>query len=237
MLEAYGLTDAGCVRSNNEDYYLIDPDLGLYLVADGMGGAQAGERASQLAAETVAEVVRQGPARDAAVLANAFQEANRRVLSLAASDRSMEGMGTTLVAVLDCGDRLEIASVGDSRCYFFSPLGVSPITVDQTWVQEVGMKLGLDEEKLRSHPYRHILTMAIGASNSLKIHFYTAHLSAGEGLLLSSDGLHGVVPLERITETLTSPRSLEARCHLLVEAAKSAGGPDNVTVVVLRSAG
>ena len=237
MMEAFGLTDPGCVRTNNEDYFLIYPELGLYLVADGMGGAKAGEKASRLAAETVAEVVNGSGVRDSSVLNLAFHEANRRVRTLAATDRTMEGMGTTLVAILDCGDSLELASVGDSRCYRTSNGMLELLTVDQTWVQEVGLKLGLDEEKLRNHPYRHVLTMAIGATNSLKVNLYTLPAQAGDSFLICSDGLHGVISEEIIKKAISDEKSLEAKCHSLVEAAQAAGAPDNVTTVLLQQAG
>ena len=237
MIEAFGLTDPGCVRENNEDYFLVYPDIGLYLVADGMGGAKAGEKASRLAAETVAEVVRGSGVRDSSVLNLAFHEANRRVRSLAATDRSMEGMGTTLVAILDCGDNLELASVGDSRCYRTSNGTLELLTVDQTWVQEVGLKLGLDEEKLRNHPYRHVLTMAIGATNTLKVNLYTLPAHAGDSFLICSDGLHGVISEEIIRNTVSDEISLEAKCHSLIEAAREAGAPDNVTTVLLQQTG
>ena len=123
MLEAFGLSDPGCVRSNNEDYYLLAPALGLFLVADGMGGAAAGECASQLAAETVGEYVRRTGKCDVNLLPNAFAEANRRVLEEASRDSALDGMGTTLVAVLDAGSELFIASVGDSRA---SPASARP---------------------------------------------------------------------------------------------------------------
>jgi protein phosphatase len=236
MLEASGLTDPGCVRENNEDCFLINRAAGLYLVADGMGGAQAGEKASRLASETVAEVVLGAGSRDGELLTAAFHEANRRVRSLAATDSSMEGMGTTLVAVLDGGDRIEIASVGDSRCYRFADGKLSPVTTDQTWVQEVGVKLGLDDDKLRSHPYRHVLTMAIGASSNLRINAYTLTLGPEEQILLCSDGLHGVVSDRIVAGVLNNEISLDAKCHLLVEAARKAGGPDNITVILLRQA-
>src|SRR5260370_22133864 len=109
MIEAFGTSDPGCVRNNNEDYYLIAPTIGLYLVADGMGGAQAGEHASKLAAETVRDVIDKGHAKaDADMLVGAFEEANRRVMDAAAHDPSMEGMGTTLVAALQKDDSLLI---------------------------------------------------------------------------------------------------------------------------------
>ena len=173
MLEAFALSDKGCVRSNNEDYCLIEPDLGLYVLADGMGGAKAGERASRMAVDTVAEMVLMAQRRDSQVLLSAVEEANRRVLEAAQSDPTLEGMGTTLVAALEMDDGLSIASVGDSRAYLLDDDGFRAITDDQTWVNEVGRPLGLDEESLRNHPMRHVLTMAIGASAPLTVNYYS----------------------------------------------------------------
>jgi protein phosphatase len=235
MLEAYGVSDRGCVRQNNEDCYLIKPEPGLFIVADGMGGAQAGERAARIATDTVLEVVERASDGSADLLRQAFEEANRRVLELASSDSALTGMGTTLVAVLECPDRLEVASVGDSRCYLFANGALSLVTVDQTWVQEVGRRLGIQEDQLRYHPMRHVLTMAIGASSALKINTSTLEKESGLQLLLSSDGLHGVVPQETLAEALGSKRSLREKCHYLVEAARKAGGPDNITAVLLRT--
>src|SRR5215475_3949681 len=113
MLEAYALSDKGCVRTNNEDYFLIDQESGLYILADGMGGARAGEQASRMAVETVAETVRTAGLPDSQVLIRATEEANRRVLHAAQNDPSLEGMGTTLVAALEVEGDLAIASVGD----------------------------------------------------------------------------------------------------------------------------
>src|SRR5215469_10441839 len=120
MLEAFGASDPGCVRGNNEDYYIIKPALGLYAVADGMGGAQAGEYASRLAVETLLEVVGGDPAAaNETKLIEAFHEANRRVMEAAATDSALEGMGTTMVAALNRNGNLLVASVGDSRAYLF----------------------------------------------------------------------------------------------------------------------
>jgi len=239
MLEAFALTDKGCVRSNNEDYCLIEPELGLYILADGMGGAKAGERASRLAVETVAERVLFAQRRDSQVLLSAVDEANRRVIEASQSDPGLEGMGTTLVAALETGDGLSIASVGDSRAYVFDSQGFRVITDDQTWVNEVGRPLGLDEESLRNHPMRHVLTMAIGASTTLSVNFYSVPLQDGGLLLMCSDGLHGVVDGAKLEGILTDGRRgvpLDQVCRLLVDAAKQAGGPDNVTVVLIRKA-
>ncbi len=138
MLEAFGLSDPGCVRQNNEDFYLISPKDRLYIVADGMGGAQAGEHASKLAVETVASFLQNAPAPDAQTLFQAFREANQQVMKASASNPELEGMGTTLVAALESGPELLIASVGDSRAYVFVGGELKAITEDQTWVNEVG---------------------------------------------------------------------------------------------------
>jgi PPM family protein phosphatase len=234
MLEAFGLSDPGCVRQNNEDFYLISP-TGAYIVADGMGGAQAGEHASKLAVETVASFLQKAGHPDAETLFQAFREANLRVMKEAASRPELEGMGTTLVAALESGPELLIASVGDSRVYVYDGHELKGITEDQTWVNEVGRRLGIDEASLKTHPMRHVLTMAIGVSQELRVHSYTLRPLSGELILLSSDGLHGVLEPGVIADTLSGNGSLQAKCERLVEAAKQAGGPDNITVVLLKA--
>jgi serine/threonine protein phosphatase PrpC len=234
MLEAFGLSDPGCVRQNNEDFYLISP-TGAYIVADGMGGAQAGEHASKLAVETVASFLQNTPAPDAETLFQAFREANQRVMKEAASHPELEGMGTTLVAALEAGPELLIASVGDSRVYVYNGGGeLTSITEDQTWVNEVGRRLGIDEAALKTHPMRHVLTMAIGVSPELRVHSYTVRPHPGELFLISSDGLHGVVDSAVIAAGLSGNGSLQAKCERLIDAARQAGGPDNITVVLLK---
>jgi serine/threonine protein phosphatase PrpC len=235
MLEAFGISDPGCVRPNNEDCYLLSSDKGLYVVADGMGGAQAGEHASKLAVDTVADVIGKSPEATAEALAHAFQEANERVMSAASKDANLEGMGTTLVAVLDTKPEVLIASVGDSRAYVYDGEGLIVITEDQTWVNEVGRRLGIDEISLRSHPMRHVLTMAIGVSPELRVHSYALQPKSGSQILLCSDGLHGVVEDDVIAETLSGNGTLESKCRRLVQAAKDAGGPDNITAVLLQA--
>jgi PPM family protein phosphatase len=235
MLEAFGLSDPGCVRPNNEDYYLLAPERGLYVVADGMGGAQAGERASKLAVDTLAGFIAKSGQAGAEMLAEAFQEANNQVMSAASNDVNLEGMGTTLVAALEAGPEILIASVGDSRAYVYQGDELIGITEDQTWVHEVGRRLGIDELSLRSHPMRHVLTMAIGVSPELRVHSYALKPQAGAEVLLCSDGLHGVVDENVIAEALAGNGSLESKCRKLIEAAKAAGGPDNITTVLLRA--
>ena len=233
MLEAFGLSDPGCVRSNNEDYFLLAPSLDLYLVADGMGGAQAGEQASKLAGDTVAQYVWAATERSGDVLLRALAEANLRVIDAAESDPNLHGMGTTMTAAWKLGGEVLIANVGDSRAYVYMGNELHVITEDQTWVNEVGRRLGISEDQLKVHPMRHMLTMAIGVSQTLRIHSYAVPLQPGAQFLLCSDGLHGVVDPETIVEILASVQPLESKCHALIEAAKRAGGPDNITAVML----
>ena len=233
MLEAYGLSDPGCIRTNNEDYFLLAPSLDLYLVADGMGGAQAGEHASKLAGDTVADFVWAANERSGDVLLRALAEANRQVIDAAEADPTLHGMGTTMTAAWQLGSEVLIANVGDSRAYVYMGGDLHIITEDQTWVNEVGRRLGIGEDQLKVHPMRHMLTMAIGVSQTLRIHSYAVPLEPGAEFLLCSDGLHGVVDVQIIREILASSEALESKCHALIDAAKRAGGPDNITAVLL----
>jgi len=243
MLEAYALTDPGKVRTTNQDSVRIVPELGLFLLADGMGGARGGERASQLAVDCVAGILARSEHRDAAALLGAVEEANQKVLWEATRDPKLEGMGTTLVAALETSEHdVAIASVGDSRAYVFREGKLRAITEDQTWVQEVGRPLGLDEESLKAHPMRHVLTMAVGVGAAVRIRYYAVELAPGDVMMLSSDGLHGVVDraeIERILGENTpspTPVALKDKCQDLITAAHAAGSPDNVTVVLIRIA-
>jgi serine/threonine protein phosphatase PrpC len=235
MLEAFGLSDSGCIRANNEDYYMLVAPLDLYLVADGMGGAQAGEHASKLAVETVADYVMKAGETTGEVLLNAVHEANKKVFGAADGDAALHGMGTTLTVCWKVGGELLVANVGDSRAYLYQDGELHLITEDQTWNNEVGRRLGLGDEVLRTHPMRHVLTSAVGVSDNVRIHSYAVPLAPGALFLLCSDGLHGVVAPEKIIETLSGPGTLEDKCHTLIDAAKQAGGPDNVTAVLLRN--
>jgi protein phosphatase len=249
--EVCARSDRGKVRVNNEDHFFIDEARGLYLLADGMGGARGGERASQLAVETVAELLSEKAAPDASALLHAVESANGRVLAEARGNPKLEGMGTTLVAAVDLGQSVSgpsasgqgsqsfaIASVGDSRAYLCDAAGLRAITEDQTWVQEVGRPLGLDEETLSRHPMRHVLTMAIGVADVVDVRYYKVAVPSGAFLLLSSDGLHGVVAAALIEGILREDGpgndTLEEKCNHLIQAARQAGGPDNITVVLIR---
>ena len=147
----------------------------------------------------------------------------------------LEGMGTTLVAgrMVD-RVRLQLASVGDSRAYCLSENQLSVLTKDHTWVTEVGSRLGLTDEAIKHHPMRHVLTMAIGVSEELRVDSQVVTVFSGDQILLCSDGLHGVVDEKMLESTLKSEKSLVDKAHYLIEAAKERGGPDNITVVLIR---
>ncbi len=239
MLISSFLSDKGRVRTTNQDYCAVVPEIGLYVLADGMGGARGGEEASRLAVETVVSSLQQAYWRDLSVLLEAVRLANQRVQEEASRDSSLMGMGTTLVAALAQGENILIASVGDSRAYLFHDDDLQVITQDQTWVSEVGIPLGLNAEVLRTHPMRHVLTMAIGVNTELTIRYYTIRLDPEATLLLCSDGLHGVVEQSVISYVLGTEdagcSTLEQKCQALVKAACDAGAPDNVSVVLVKS--
>jgi protein phosphatase len=235
MFEAFGLSDPGCVRTNNEDYFISDSRSGIFIVADGMGGANAGEYASRLSAETLYGYLLAAADNSLNTLENGFVQANTVVRQASHESPECEGMGTTLVAVRAVDDfHLQLANVGDSRAYSLSGGEFSILTTDHTWVSEVGARLGLSDEALRKHPMRHLLTMAIGVADEVRLSSHVVSVFSGDQILLCSDGLHGVVDEKILREALNSEKSLPDKAHYLIEAAKEQGGPDNVTVVLIQ---
>ena len=237
MIQYFGISDVGCARTSNEDSFALEPELGLFVVADGMGGAQAGERASRLAIETITKSVREAmPNRSLESLVQAVRAANSYILQQASTDPELHGMGTTVVAVLLDLPLAHIASVGDSRLYLLRNGQLHRITSDQTWVNEIGRSLGLTEEQIHSHPFRNVLTMSVGARERIEVRSHELSLEAGDLLLLSSDGLHGVVNETEMAEALAADSSLSKKAALLIEKARTNGGPDNITAVLIENA-
>ncbi|MBI4893470.1 MAG: serine/threonine-protein phosphatase [Acidobacteria bacterium] len=232
MFSFTGISNVGCVRQNNEDSLLLAPELGLYAVADGMGGAQAGEVASRMAVAALKESLQEATVRDLEALKEAVQHANRAILE-ASSDPSLKGMGTTLTCLLESSEGWLVAHVGDSRAWRVRGGRLEQLSFDQTWVNEIGRPLGLSEEALKQHPMRHVLTMAMGVGSALRMQVERVDFAEGDLILLSSDGLHGPVSEEKLLEILLRPITLDERAHYLIEAAREAGGPDNITVVLL----
>jgi protein phosphatase len=234
---AASLTDTGRVREQNEDAPLAD--LPLVGVADGMGGHEGGEVASQLAVHTIRGwkerlVGRAG--RDATeVLREAFAEANRVVFQKGVEDESLLGMGTTLtIGWLDSGT-LSLAHVGDSRAYLLRGERLQQLTEDQTVAQEWVRRGRLSEEEAAASPHRHILLQAIGAdTDKLDIETATLTLRPGDRLLFASDGLTGMVKdHDQLRELLATRADPDEVCRLLVDAANAGGGEDNISVVVI----
>ena len=236
MVEAFGLSDPGCIRTNNEDYFISDTRAGIFIVADGMGGANAGEIASRLSVETLYEfLVKTSEDNALNALEQGFTEANSAVRQASFESPECDGMGTTLVAArLVDQFHLQLGNVGDSRAYCLSGGDFSILTKDHTWVTEVGSRLGLSDDALKRHPMRHVLTMAIGVADDIRMNSHVVSIFTGDQILLCSDGLHGVVDEKIIRDTLKSEKSLPQKAHYLIEAAKEQGGPDNVTVVLIR---
>jgi PPM family protein phosphatase len=236
MIRSFGKSHVGNVRTNNEDYFAANPELGLFVVADGMGGAQAGEKASRIAVETLlAEVSRAGPDVSEEALVEGVRKANENIRWEAEQNPQDSGMGTTLVALLVRPPKAYIINVGDSRGYLRTAGELYCITSDHTWVNEVGRGLGLTDEQLRSHPYRNVLTKAVGAEEQVRPQTEEIELLPGDLVLLCSDGLHGVAGEDSLLDILSGPGNLEEKCDALIAAAIERGAPDNITAVLVES--
>lgn len=245
-LDARGWSAVGRTRSHNEDSWGIDPETGLFLVADGMGGHSHGEVASRVAVEEIRRVVAEGELADGGdcaeaggpcrtdLLEHAFRLAHRRVLAEIQADRVLGGMGTTLVAFLVGGATGTIAHVGDSRAYRLRDGELELLTQDHTWVHEQVRAGLLSEEQARVHPLKNVVTRALGGDGYLTVDVGEVELEPGDRYLLCSDGLTTVVEDAEIAERLASDEPLEAVCRGLVEAAQEQGSYDDVTVVAIR---
>lgn len=231
MIEYWGQTHVGHIRQNNEDAFDIVPELGLLVVADGMGGAAAGERASALAVTTVVSEARAaGQPLSAATIDQAIELANQSIRQEAECDPALDGMGTTVTAALVQGETAWILNIGDSRAYRLSGEHFAQLSTDHSWVEEHGGDL--TAEQIKAHPFRHVLTRALGVDPVAFTDTSRAAFAPGDILLLCSDGLHGVVPDEAIAQLLGQGSSLPERASALIDAALKSGGPDNVTVVL-----
>jgi serine/threonine protein phosphatase PrpC len=219
-------TDVGRVREGNEDAYMVrDP---LFAVADGMGGHQGGEVASNLALERL-ERASDGDSD----LADVVREANRAVFEQAAQDPGLAGMGTTLTAVRVQDERLHLAHVGDSRMYLLRDGRLERITTDHTVVEQLVDQGRMTAEDAKIHPQRSILTRALGVDEDIQVDEADVDVRPGDRVLLCSDGLTGMVDEDRILSILTATPDPQATCAALIEAANQAGGQDNITAVVL----
>ncbi|MFL6267213.1 MAG: Stp1/IreP family PP2C-type Ser/Thr phosphatase [Actinomycetes bacterium] len=228
-------TDVGRMRKNNEDSYLSSQPVAA--VADGMGGHSAGEVASAIAIEELAALGERGPWENETAatddLKQAILRANRRIRGMAASDRKLNGMGTTLVALLQDGDMVHVANVGDSRGYLLRQGELSQVTVDHSLVQELVDDGRLSPKDAERHPQRSVITRALGIDPEVEFDLFTYKLQVGDRLLLCSDGLSDVVEPTQIRNVLLRVRSPQKAARQLITVANEQGGPDNITVIVV----
>jgi serine/threonine protein phosphatase PrpC len=236
-------TDVGRVREHNEDSVAItDPTDAalkrkgrLFIVADGMGGYQAGEVASQIAAETVQREYYADPSDDPVKrLQNAVQKANNAVYDSAHSDRARAGMGTTIVAMAIVGRKAYLASVGDSRAYIVHQSDLVQITQDHSLVGEQVRAGLLTKEQARTHPQRNVITRALGSQPSVQVDTFEGNLSEGDVMMMCTDGLTGHVPEEHI-RTALDQLPPEQAVRQLIELANQGGGTDNISTIVIRT--
>jgi serine/threonine protein phosphatase PrpC len=248
LVSSAAATHPGLRRAVNEDSFCSRPDLGLFAVADGMGGHTAGEVASQLAVEAmehfVAESQTLDPARwpvppdpalslDANRLRTAILVANQRIGAAMAADDALRGMATTAAAVLLSKETPVVAHVGDSRVYLWRGGHLRQLTEDHSWVGEQVRSGVLSDADARRHPWRNVVTRAVAGGSDLDVEVAALELAAGDRILLCSDGLSAVVPHERLEAIFADGLPLQDTCDVLVAAANEAGGPDNITALVL----
>jgi len=229
-------THVGLRRPANEDRHAVVSNLGLFLVADGMGGHKAGQVASQLAAEAATRAVEalQGASVSLAErLRHAVACANREIFHAAESKSELTGMGTTFVAMLFGEERLALAHVGDSRAYLLRHGRLRGLTDDHSIVAELLRRQAISEAAARAHPHRHVLTRALGVRPRIEPDLAEMTPQAGDVFVLCSDGLTTHVGDAEIAEMLGDGADLERAADALIEAANAAGGYDNVTVLLV----
>jgi protein phosphatase len=250
---AEGRTDIGKKRAHNEDSFGVSGELGLYVVADGMGGHAAGEVASQTAVETLKDFIAStkgqeeitwpferdtGLSRAANRLVVGIKLANQAIFKQAQERPDQKGMGTTIVAALVDEGELCIAHVGDSRAYVFGQGAISRITTDHSYVEEMVVSGSMTPEQARTHPLRNIVTRALGTKGEVRVDMSRHKLRPGDIYLLCSDGLTGMLTDSDIARTLADYDDNLAGClDTLVKLANEKGGDDNITAVALRVAG
>lgn len=230
---AAGQTDVGRERDHNEDTFLVDEELGLYLVADGMGGHRAGEVASAIARDTVHTAMKASRAASRMqALDESIRLANRRVVEEGAQNRARKGLGTTIVAMVSDTDAVGIAHAGDSRCYLFRGGQLLRMTRDHSLVEE----LGGDDPAVQAalSGYSNVITRALGTAHDTAPELRREKAEVGDLFLLCSDGLCGVVDDASLKELLASVTELDAGAAKLIEAANDRGGPDNISAVLVR---
>ncbi len=234
------VTDVGLRRQVNEDAFWVAEELGLYVVADGMGGHSAGQVASRMAVESAVRALRSLEGASASLtekLRYAVAAANHEVFSTSQAKPELAGMGTTLVALLAAGGRVALAHVGDSRAYLVRGDRIRQLTEDHSLVAELVRRREISASAARGHPHRHVLTRAVGVRSSVEPDLLELTSEEGDLFVLCSDGLTGLVMDEEIARIVRPNSNLEQTCRELVDLANARGGDDNTTVLVVGCGG
>lgn len=244
---AQGLTDIGRKREHNEDSLLVDRDIGLYIVADGMGGHQGGGTASRIAVETIREAVSEAVGQDPSstdngvslrgnplsqVLLSAVERACATIFKAAQSDPALQGMGTTVTALLLRGSSAFIAHVGDSRCYLLRRGAIEQLSNDHSLVNEQLKAGAITPEEARTSRFRNIITRSVGFEEQVKVDLGGLEVQEGDRLVVCCDGLSNLVQDEEIRDVVAA-NPVEEAPRLLVDLANERGGDDNISVVVV----
>ena len=233
-----GLTDTGVVRTANQDNYFVDDDRGrFFIVADGMGGHAGGEEASRIATEIIQDYLQQNwdsPLDSEVLLKEAVTKANQGIIEDQKNHPERGDMGTTVVVLIFRDDRPFCAHVGDSRLYRLRDSNLEQITDDHTWVGMALKKGEIDVEQAKFHPWRHVLSQCLGREDLQRIDIQDFEIESGDRLLICSDGLTEEVADREIQTALTNLQSCKETAAELIEAAKAAGGSDNITIVIVK---
>lgn len=239
MLKTFSVTDIGKRRKLNQDYVYtsempVGPLPNLFLVADGMGGHNAGDYASRYTIETIVEEI--GKSDDVSpvvVLEKAIKSANVHIRQKAQEEVDLNGMGTTVVAATIDNGRLCVANVGDSRLYIINNHEIKQITRDHSLVEEMVRMGGLKREMARTHPDKNIITRAIGALDDVDVDFFELNLNKDDVILMCSDGLSNMIEDEEIRMIMQGQRDIVEKAESLIKAANNNGGKDNIAVVIV----
>jgi len=229
----FAATDVGCVRDHNEDFIVCEPDLGLWIVADGMGGHASGEVASEQSCRAIVDAVTENKS-----LTEAIELAHLAVKQAVADGLGGAGMGSTVVAALFDQSYFQVAWVGDSRAYAWDGNdSLKQLSKDHSFVQKLIDNDAITEEQASIHPMRNVITQSLGADQieHVNVDTYTGQLFKGQTLLMCSDGLTGELTDEQIIAILQSDGSLEDKTEELIKQAKEAGGNDNISVILINS--
>ena len=236
-MKSAGLTDVGMKRQQNQDYLFYSDDKvgalpNLYIVADGMGGHNAGDIASKTAVESTIEYIKDsGLKNPVTILRRAIIYANAQVLKLARGNRAYSGMGTTFVAAVVDEDTLYVANIGDSRLYTIKD-DIEQVTMDHSLVEELIRSGRLDRNKGRNHPEKNIITKALGIDEEVEPDFFEVRLEPGDKILMCSDGLSNMIEDDEIKDIVDNSEDISKPCSVLIDQANYYGGRDNISVII-----